>query len=343
MFITEFPFKVWVVYDETNEKAEVPEYEWVTFARLNFQNTDILRQKYIREQLRALNNEIVKYDEFYYEKRKKEEEAMNLKEINEKAEDSKGLLRKKLKKKNKKSKLDEADDIDKPKEDSLQKFNLGLLAIKKDTLKVGTLRVETLIPDRMLVQGFKIFFDENNKKDSKSNTDKKTITFDASEISLNVKSFKFSKINVLIKMNEDKIKDDTLQNNNEKKINNRYETTFKRHLDEITLSNLFIDFVYDDPNVTLLDIFRYFLKFEKRKKIKLFPYLHIEGLLFISNLWELCSSDPIQGFWYIYFLNLWFNNKSQIESIGNEKFFNPDSKYSLCYYAMSRQVNIILI
>jgi hypothetical protein len=339
MFITEFPFKVNIIYDETNEKAEVPEHEWVTFARLNIQNKDTLRQRFIRDQIRALNKQIVKYDEFYYEKKEIAEKEKLKKELENQGEDGKGLLKKKSNKKKTKSNLDLGEDINKMKDASLQMFSLGLIGKKDDTEKVGLLRVESIVPDNMLLQGLNIYFDEKEKLNPNSKLIKSTIKFDSGEISINVKNFKFTKINALMQLNEEKIKDDILQKNNEKKVNYRYDTTFRRFIDEITLSNLFIDLIYDDSDVTILEIFMYFLKFEKRKKMKLFPFLHLEGLIFISNLWELCSTNEIQGFWYLFFLSLWKNNKSQIESLGKEKYFNPDSKYSLCYYAMSRQVN----
>ena len=339
MLINEFPFKVYIIYDETNEKAEVPEHEWVIFARLNFQNKDTLRQKFLREQLRALNKQIVKYDEFYYEKKEKAEKEKLDKELENQGDDGKGLLKKKSKKKKTKSSLDVVEDINKMKDASLQMFSLGLIGKKEDTEKVGVLRVESIVPDNMLLQGLNVYFDEKDKSNPNSKLIKSTTKFDAGEISINVKNFKFTKINALMQLNEDKIKDDILQKNSEKKVNYRYETTFRRFIDEITLSNLFIDIIYDDTDVTILEIFMYFLKFERRKKMKLFPYFHIEGLIFVSNLWELCSTNEIHGFWYLFFLNLWKNNKSQIESLGKEKYFNPDSKYSLCYYAMSRQVN----
>jgi hypothetical protein len=250
-------------------------------------------------------------------------------------EDGKGLLKKKSKKK----KLNAVEEMNKLKEAALQKFNLGLIGKKEDTEKVGLLRVESVVPDNMLLQGMNVYFDEKDKSNPNSKSVKNTIKFNSSEISINIKNFKFTKINALIRMNEEKIKDDIIQKNNEKKINYRYETTFRRFIDEITLSNLFIDLIYDDSDVTILEMFMYFLRFERRKKMKLFPYFHIEGLIFIGNLWELCSADEIQGFWFLFFVNLWKNNKSQIESLGKEKYFNPDSKYALCYYVMSRQVN----
>lgn len=325
--INEFPFKVFMIYDESGERIEIPESEYATLARLNVQNSDILRQKYIRDQLRALNKFSVKYDEFFNEKKKKDDEEKEERELNN---ESKYLIKKK------KNALDVVKDLNKLKDLSLQIFSLGMLGKKEDTLKQGKFRVETNIPEKMLVHGFNLYFDEIDQDNSKKI--KETIEFDTSEISINQKNFKYTKLSSILQMNDDKIKDDVIRENNKKKAMNRFDMTFKRFLDEITLSSLFLDMILDNENVTIGEIFLYFINYEKRKKIKLFPYIHLDGILFISYLWKLCTSNVVQGYWYVFFIQIWMINKGIIEQLEVTKYFNPDSKYSICYYVMSRKV-----
>ena len=329
--INEFPFKVLLIYDETGEKVEIPESEFATLGRLNIQNSDILRQKNIRDQLRSLNNLSVKYDEFYNEKKKKEDEEREEKELNNaKKNDPRS-------KKKKKGEFNVVEDLNKLKDLSLQIFSLGMLG-GENIIKNGKFRVETNVPNKLLVQGFNIYFDEIDKDNSKKI--KETIKFDQSEISLPAKNFKYSILNSILKINDEKIKDNAILDINLKKKMNRFEMTFKRYLDEITLSSLFLDLIYDNMSVTIAEIFHYFLNFEKRRKMRFFPHFHIEGILFICELWKLCNSSSVQGYWYIYFIQIWKINKEIIEKINLEKYFNPDSKLSICYYAMSRKVMI---
>lgn len=75
--------------------------------------------------------------------------------------------------------------------------------------------------------------------------------------------------------------------------------------------------------------------------MKILPYFHINGLIFVSHLWTLCSDNDVQSFWYCFFYDIWVLNKSMIDNLGLGKFFDPDSSMSICYYFMERQVNNI--
>ena len=325
-----------MIYDETSEKVEIPSNEFATFARLNTQNSEILRQKYIRDQLRSLNKHSVKYDEFYYDKKQKEEDEKEDQDI---GTDQKSLLKKRKKKK---KDYDVVEDLNKLKDLSLQIFSFGLLGRKEDTVKAGIFRIETILPDKMLVQGYNIFIDVKDKENLKKKETIETIKFESNEICINAKNFKYTKLNIILLMNDEKIKDDMISENTEKKVMNRYEITFKRYIDEITLSSLFVDMIYDNINVTIVEIFLYFLKFEKRKKMKLFPFFHLDGLLFVSYLWKLCNSNCKQGFWFIFFFEIWALNKQLIEQLKIVKYFNPDFNLSICYHIMDRKVNFFL-
>jgi hypothetical protein len=75
--------------------------------------------------------------------------------------------------------------------------------------------------------------------------------------------------------------------------------------------------------------------------MKVFPYFHISGLIFISHLWTLCSENSIQAFWYCFFYDVWQLNKKILEELSLGKYFDPDSSMSVCYYAMEREVKFL--
>ena len=66
-------------------------------------------------------------------------------------------------------------------------------------------------------------------------------------------------------MNKALLVDSKLEEFENEKKKNRENIVFKRYLDEITLSSHFIDMIYDNCEVSIMEILKYFVYFERRK------------------------------------------------------------------------------
>jgi hypothetical protein len=83
-----------MIYDQTNQKVEIPKSEWITFINLNIQNSEINRQRHIRYKLKSLHNQEVVFDENYFEDRETEKLINKKKKLDEnKSEIKKGILK----------------------------------------------------------------------------------------------------------------------------------------------------------------------------------------------------------------------------------------------------------
>ena len=54
VYINEVPFKVFMIYDDTDEKVEIPRKEWIKLCRMNVNDENVKKIKEIRNQLRCL-------------------------------------------------------------------------------------------------------------------------------------------------------------------------------------------------------------------------------------------------------------------------------------------------
>jgi len=185
-------------------------------------------QRKIREQLRSMDEQKIDFDEYFYEKTERTKE----KEIN---------IDEEMEEIMKQGKECEEDNI---------------LSIKS-----GVLRVKTISSTDNMAHGFKITMENvTNKITGDPEPD---IKFNTREIYLNPRNFKNSNIDILLQMN--KINDDSLNALLHNKQNFRKDLNLKRYTEEITLSSHFYRLVFDNQNVTLLEVFKYFVKFERRK------------------------------------------------------------------------------
>ena len=279
LIVNDHPFKLLMIYDQSNQKVEIPKSEWITFMNLNMQNAEINRQRQIRYKLRSLHNKEVIFNENYFEDREKE-----------------NLLKKK-------------------------KLNLD----RESEIKKGILKVISVIEGNNSAHGFKIYIEIKDPKKKKSN---ELIKFDTNEISLNPRNFKYSRLNILISMNYNLITESNLSQITQSKEKQREKQCIKRYLSEITLSSLFYDLIYNNQEIIFLETIKYFVHFEKRIEMKLVPYIYIDGLIRVFNLWNLTLTNPIQSFWYLFFYYIFQKNKKTIVSKGDSKYFDPDTSLS---------------
>jgi len=222
-----------MIYDETSEVVEIASSEWIKLAELNIKNKDILRQRSIREQLRSMNRQKnVVYDEFFFDKAEKEKfDAMKLQ--NAFSEEEKQVL------------INEKKEYD---EDNAYSF-------KKGDLKVHTLSVNDPMAHGLYV-ALENVRDINNQKQS-------DIEFDTHEIYLNKRNFKNSSLNIILSMNQNNEDQYDIVLKNKKDY--RKYLNLKRYTEEITLSTYFYSFIYNNHNVNLMQVLKYFPKFERRK------------------------------------------------------------------------------
>ena len=328
MIINEHPFKVFIIYDESNEKVEIPPHEWISLSRSNVKNQETLRQKNIRLKIKSLNGVKCTYDEFFYE-RKKETIPINKKNVTK----AKSINDKNLKIKENENKDNSAEngnngqnslkvieiekinnslEADKTKRENILKIienenkdiNLEAEKIKgQNTLKInenekkviigdgflkglksmkdmsgklfsflgdksletktGILKIQTIMGDKKICHGLNITMEVDDPENP--GNIKEIIKFDEKEIGINSRNFRFTKLNILLQLNENLINEESIKNNENEKQEFRDYTNFKRYLDEITLSSHFYDMVYDNFDVTIMEIFKYFVYFEKRK------------------------------------------------------------------------------
>jgi hypothetical protein len=242
-----------MIYDESNEKVEIPQSEWISLCKTNLVNQETLRQKDIRKRLRSLNDKVIEYDEYYYEQKKGEEETNLL------------LVSRKKRNKNNKSNLakDQMKNLNKAKDSSLKYLSFGVLGEKKGKLIKGKLKIETILTDKKFFHGFNISMDIIDEKDP--NIIKENMKFNSKEISINSRNFKFTNLNIILQMNKQLIYEDDIEQFEKEKIKNRDNILLKRYIDEIILSSHFADIVYDNCEVSLLEILKYFVYFERRK------------------------------------------------------------------------------
>ena len=134
---------------------------------------------------------------------------------------------------------------------------------KSKVIKKGNIKIETIMGEKKMCHGFNISLDVT----ALENPDKiiETIKFDTKEICINARNFRFTKLNAILQLNKTKINEEVIQEFEKEKQVYRDEINFKRYLDEITLSTHFYDMVYDNCDVTIMEIFKYFVYFEKRK------------------------------------------------------------------------------
>lgn len=354
LLVTEFPFSLVIIYDETNEKVEIPKTGWIHLCKLNLHNYEIIRQVSIREQLRLLHLKEVSYDENYFEKsvgKKKEnknnnEEMKKLMQEKKKAEiniknikkglkfikNLKSAKNKKIIEKNSKSKT---DNEQKQSTDPKAKKNKKVPNQPPRDIKKGILHVESIIPENPMTHGFKIYLKVYDPKNPKKL--KETINFDALDICVNARNFRYCRLNILLTMNDHLIKEEDAILQKKKKEAYRKENCFKRYLNELTLSSLFCNMIYDNSEVTLMEIFKYFIKYEKRNSIKILPYIHLDGIIRALNLWQLLLTNPIQSFWYVFFHHLWTLNRVTFSDLKLSKYFNPNTSLSICYYIFEKE------
>ena len=241
-----------MIYDESNEKVEIPQSEWISLCKMNLVNLETLRQKDIRQKLRCLNEKVIEYDQYYYEQKKEE--------------DSKFLLvGRKKRNKNDKSNLvkEEMRNLKKENDSSMKYLSFEMIGEKKGKLLKGKLKIETILPDKKFLHGYHISMDVHDEKDP--NIIKENMKFNSKDISINSRNFKFTNLNIILQMNKHNINEIEIENFEKEKIRNRENILLKRYIDEITLSSHFADIVYDNCEVSLLEILKYFVYFERRK------------------------------------------------------------------------------
>jgi len=235
-----------MIYDDTCEVVEIPSREWIKLAELNTVNQDVLRQRRIREQLRSMNEQEINYDEYFFEKTSKQKSEL---------EKMKGVSE------------DEKERI--INEDN----NGGAEEEASPSLLTGILKVQTISEKNEFAHGFIVVLE--NVKNVATGDSEKDIKFDTREIYLNERNFTNSNLSIILKMN--KVNEEKLNEIILKKKNKRRELNVKRYTEEITLSTQFYKLVFNNQNVTLLEIFKYFAKYERRKVIHFNNY-------FINNL-----------------------------------------------------------
>ena len=264
LLIIETPFTVKIIYDDTSELVEIPSSEWIKLSELNTINKDVLRQRNIREQLKSMNNMVVDYDENFFEKTAKLKFQTDL--------------------------MDRATDDEKERIIKKEKMHDEE---KVETQIKGTLKVNTLTEQNENAHGFKVWIE--NVVNTASNEKLPDIIFDTKEIYLNNRNFKNSNLNIILTMNKSKMpNDDALNAIIEKKKDFRKDNNIKRYTEEITLSTHFYTLVYANQDITLLEVFRYFARYEKRK-VKLIPiyinYISNKALTYIYILLAIENSS----------------------------------------------------
>ncbi len=227
-----------MIYDDTCEVVEIPSKEWIKLAELNIQNKDVIRQREIREQLRSMNGMEVKFDQYFFDKTE--------------------------------HKNNEIEIVIEEKESILENKNKDNDEETSNSLKLGTLKAHSISTLNEMSHGFKIYME--NVIDDETKETEPDIVFDTKEIYLNKRNFTNSNLNILLQMNLFNQKNhDSEQYNHEnnpiiqKKKEYRKEVNMKRYTEEITLSTIFYLLVFNNQNVTLMEIFKYFARFEKRK------------------------------------------------------------------------------
>jgi hypothetical protein len=353
LLVTEFPFSLVIIYDETNEKVEIPKSGWVQLCKLNLHNYEILRQVSIREQLRVLHLKEVSYDENYFDKsfgkkkgksnneemkklmEEKKKVEVNIKNIKKGLKFIKNLKNSKNKKAADKNSKNKIDNLKQNPANSKTSKNKKVSNLPPREIKKGILHVESIIPDNPMTHGFKIYLKVYDPK--KPNKLKETINFDSYDICLNARNFRYCRLNILLTMNDHLIREEDLVQERKKKDVYRKEKCYNRYLNELTLSSLFCNMIYDNSEVTLMEIFKYFLKYEKRNSIKIIPYLHLDGIMRALNLWQLLLTNPIQSLWYVFFHQLWTLNRVTISDLQLSKYFNPNTSLSICYYVFEKE------
>ena len=221
-----------MIYDDTSEVVEIPPNEWVKLAELNTTNQDVIRQRRIRELLRSMNNQSITYDETFFEKTEKQK--FDIEKIMVANEEEKEII----------VKMNNEEE--------------------NSSLVTGILKVTTISSETDFAHGFKVTLE--NVVNSVTKEKQEDIPFDITEIYLNKRNFKNSNLNIILSMNQNT--DQQYDSIVTRKKEYRNDLNLKRCYEEKTLSTLFYTFIYNNQNVSLMEIFKYFPRYENKKVTK---------------------------------------------------------------------------
>ena len=341
LIVNEHPFELYMIYDETNEKVLIPKREYIALCKSNFDNDNLKFKTQKRNELRCLNGvSDLLYDEYYLEKQEIMKQKENdSKELENRYVNKKGKIKELIKNhyetillkwlyQKEDIKDDEQEVLDQITSDSnSSEKNYKMMRVKK-----GTLYILSNDETDPFSQGFNI----------QLKTPSSVIQFDFNDVTLSPQNFSYSKLNILLTLNKQKIKKNSsnfFQYVNTQK-RERKRKCLQRYIKEISLSSLFYDIIYNNKEITLIEVMYYFIRFEKRKEMKEIPLNYIEDLYKVMLIWDLIRNNETLSIWFIFFYQFWLCNKTILNTSKLNKYFDPDESSSICYCYLHKKVLI---
>lgn len=111
----------------------------------------------------------------------------------------------------------------------------------------------------------------------------------------------------------------------------------KRHKDEQVLNSGFWLNVYDHYAKPRAQLIQYLTTYEANPKIKNLPAEVSEGLEYLYSRIKYVTTHPCAALWFVFFDDVWEQNKDMKAFAGKEALFDPKEPKALCYRPMRRK------
>jgi len=110
-----------------------------------------------------------------------------------------------------------------------------------------------------------------------------------------------------------------------------------RYWDNYALSWSFWYLIYNNDLMSMDMMTLHFQYIEQNPAVKKIPVVYMKELQALTGIIARFNCNPCVGYWYLYWHDLWLNNKDLKTIKKNEAAFNPGSPESIAFKPMGRQ------
>jgi len=110
-----------------------------------------------------------------------------------------------------------------------------------------------------------------------------------------------------------------------------------RYWDNYALSWSFWYLIYNNDLMSMDMMTLHFQYIEQNPAVKKIPVVYMKELRALTGIIARFNCNPCVGYWYLYWHDLWLNNKDLKTIKKNEAAFNPGSPESIAFKPMGRQ------